>query len=190
MASDRSFMSRLQGGIPSKGPGGAFFRGVGRSFGFDYEAGRSLGWMGRRAAGGVFGAGAGAFAFRAFGPVMLASSVSRGWQEGGVLGAAKKGAEEMAWWGAFEAGSSILTNPFVLGGAGGLAAGYGYYKLGEASRKHRKRLRTLEMGSDLVDRFGTLTTMRQRSLAAIQKTHVNGRLALGNESALLAASYR
>ena len=190
MASDRNFISRINSGLPQKGPGRAFIQGAGRSLGFEYQHGKNMGFMGRKMPGGMFGAGKLAFGFRALGPLMLATGISRGWQEGGVLGAAKEGGKEMAMWGAFEAGASVLTNPVAIAGAGMVAGAYGYYKLGEASRKHRKRLRAVEMGSDLVDRFGTMTTMRQRSLSAIQKSHVNGRLALGNEALLLSSSYR
>jgi hypothetical protein len=190
MATDKSFADRLKNTLPQRGPGKAFFQGAGRALGFEYQHGKNMGFLGRKMPGGMFGAGKMAFAFRALGPAMLGVGLYKGYQQGGILGAAKEGATEMAMWGAFEAGASILTNPFVLAGAGAIVGGYGFYKLGQASRKHRKRLRDVEMGSDLVDRFGTMTTMRQRSLAAIQKTHINGRLALGNEALLLTSMYR
>lgn len=50
-----------------------------------------------------------------------------------------------------------------------------------------KRHSQLEMGRPSVDQFGTLATMRQRSLAAIQNSRINGRSALGNEGLI---SYR
>lgn len=189
MAFDQSYIARTQQALGSK-TGQAFSRGVGRLFGFEYAHGKSMGFLGRKMSGGMFGAGVAGFGMRALGPLFLGMSIRHGYQQGGVLGAAKEGIKEMALWGAFEAGAAFLTNPITIGIAGTFAAGYGYYKLGETSRKHRKRLRNLEMGSDLVDRFGTMTTMRQRSLAAIQRTHVNGRLALGNESLLLSQAYR
>jgi len=170
--------------------GSAFGRGMGRAVGFEYKAGKSMGFLGRKMPGGMFGAGKFRFGMRLLGPAFLGANIYSGFQEGGVLGAAKEGATELGFWGAFEAGSAILTNPITIAGAGMAAAGYGYYKLGEASRKHRKRLRSLEMGSDLVDRFGTMTTMRQRSLSAMQKSHINGRLAMGNEALLLSGMYR
>lgn len=185
-----SFAQSLQ----ASGPGRAFKRGIGRGLGFEYEHGVNKGWMGRGlekgGKTGMFAHGKMAFAFRALGPAMVAHSIYKGYQEGGILGAAKSGATELAFWGAFEVGASIITNPVTIAGAGIAAAGYGYYKAGEASRKHRKRLRNVEMGSDLVDRFGTMTTMRQRSLAAIQNTHINGRGALGSEAAILSSGSR
>jgi hypothetical protein len=204
MASEQSYWQRAKGvyggaaervgttasAFAASGPGRAFKRGMGRALGFEYQHGKSMGFMGRGMKGSYFGAGKLAFGLRALGPAFLGMGIYRGYQEGGILGAAKEGALEMALWGAVEAGASVLTNPVVLAAAGITAAGVGYYKLGEASRKHRKRLRNVEMGSDLVDRFGTLTTMRQRSLAAIQRTHVSGRLALGNEALLLSQHMR
>lgn len=189
MAFDQSYIERTQQALNTK-TGQAFSRGVGRLLGFEYQHGKSMGFLGRKMPGGMFGAGRLAFGMRALGPLFLGMSVRSGYQQGGVLGAAKEGIKEMALWGAFEAGAGILTNPITLGITGIFAAGYGYYKLGETSRKHRKRLRNLEMGADLVDRFGTMTTMRQRSLAAIQRTHLNGRVSIGNEALLLSASLR
>jgi hypothetical protein len=173
----------------ASGPGRTFKRGMGRAIGFEYKAGRNMGFMGRKMPGGMFGAGKFAFGLRALGPAFVGMSIYSGFQEGGILGAAKEGATEIAMFGAFEMGASMVTNPLTIAAAGAVAGGYGYYKLGQASRKHRKRLRSLEMGSDLVDNFGTMSTMRQRSLSAMQNTHMNGRLALGNE-ALLFSSYR
>lgn len=174
--------------LGASGPGRAFKRGVGRGLGFDYHHGKNMGWM--KGKGGYFGAGKAAFAMRALGPAMVGMGIYKGYQEGGIVGAAKGGATELAFWGAFEAGASVLTNPLTIAAAGGIAAGYGYYKFGQASREHRKRLRNVEMGSDLVDRFGTMTTMRQRSLSAIQNSHINGRLALGNEAAIMSTYLR
>ncbi|RKZ06471.1 hypothetical protein DRQ25_13835 [Candidatus Fermentibacteria bacterium] len=182
--------SRVGRALNASGPGRAFGQGVGRTLGFDYHKGQNMGFMGRKIKPGMPGAGKMAFAMRALGPAFLGMSMYKGYQEGGVLGAAKEGAMEMAMWGAFEAGASVLTNPVMIAAAGAVAAGAGYYAVGQASRKHRKRVRSLEMGGDLVDRFGTMTTMRQRSLSAIQRTHMNSRLALGNEALLLSQHAR
>lgn len=167
----------------------AFQVGVGRSIGFEYQAGKNMGFLGRRMIGGVFGEGALSFLGRAAGPAFTLASVYSGYKEGGVLGAAKEGISSGLQWGAFELGASVFGSGMFFGATAAVAGGYGYYKLGEASRKHRKRLRAVEMGSDLVDRFGTISTMRQRSLAAIQKSYVNGRVAVGSEAAILSNSY-
>lgn len=57
--------------------------------------------------------------------------------------------------------------------------------LHEHMRKHAK----LEMGTPVVDDFGTVATMRQRSLQAIQESKINGRSALGNEALLMYSPY-
>jgi hypothetical protein len=49
----------------------------------------------------------------------------------------------------------------------------------------QRQIRAMEMGAPIADQYGTISTLRQRSLAAIQNSHVNGRMALGNEAALL-----
>jgi len=49
----------------------------------------------------------------------------------------------------------------------------------------QRQIRAMEMGAPISDQYGTISTLRQRSLAAIQNSHVNGRMALGNEAALL-----
>lgn len=48
--------------------------------------------------------------------------------------------------------------------------------------EYGRKLRELETGKGFHDPFGTAYTMRQRSLKEIQKSHLNARSALGNES--------
>ena len=92
-----------------------------------------------------------------------------------------------------------------LGGAAGLlfhpatlligAGVYGYGELQEYIQKNdsaiarNKQVRGLELGAPIQDPFGTISTLRQRSLQAIQNTHVNGRMAFGNEAALLHSTF-
>lgn len=144
------------------------------------HAARKLGWKGSIK-------GAGKAAFGGLGLAFTAFSVYQGYQEGGALGAARGGAEAIATSTianvAFRAVGLAATPLAVV--AGVAAAGYGAYRFGEASRAHGKRMRNLEMGSDLVDSFGTMSTMRQRSLNALQSTHLNGRMGFGNEAALM-----
>jgi hypothetical protein len=121
---------------------------------------------------------------------MLGWGAYRGYQEGGVGGAIGGLAQETAMFYAFGA----LAKPAgVALGAGLLGAGMmmGALDIGpkqlmrpyvqEYMRKHAK----LEMGTPVLDQFGTVATMRQRSLQAIQNSRVNGRTALGNEAQLL-----
>jgi len=173
-------------------PGQAFKSGMGQAFGYhgqDGFLGRKAGWL----KGGKLG-----LAGRIAGPAFTAFAIYSGYKEGGVFGAAKGAASSALSWGAFEMGAALspgITRAGVMAAKIALpvgiaaAAGYGYYKTGEEGIKHRKRLRGLEMGADLVDRFGTMTTMRQRSLAAIQNSHTNGRMALGSEALLLSGQY-
>lgn len=127
----------------------------------------------------------------ALGIAFTAYEVSQGYKEEGVWGAAKG-------FGYSVAGQAIPR--FIFGaGLGGIAAGgivgaaaVGTYALGEAAISHAKKLRHLEMGGgnnlDAINSVGAATS-RQRSLAALQNTHLNGRMALGNEASLLHTSY-
>jgi hypothetical protein len=117
-----------------------------------------------------------------------------GYQEGGVFGAAKGIGESVAW--------SVGTHYAIgaLGGTGVLApvaavaaVAVGTYMVGEQGRQHAKGLRQMEMGysdqmRDTITSQGA-STMRQRSVAALNNTHLNSRMALGNEAFLLHRSF-
>jgi len=133
----------------------------------------------------IKGVGVGGMLGKLAGPAFSAAFIYSAYKEEGVWGAAK----ETATW----AGFNIAQN-YLLGAAGGVglgitaaaAVGYGAYKFGEASIAHRKGLRNLEMsGGDLnaVESMGA-QTMRQKSLMAINNSHLNARSALGNEAYL------
>jgi len=188
--------------------GKAFTQAMGETFGIDYEGGtlsgqgKSMGFMGRLRPGGIFKnftdvtgkitpiRGLFGLAGRAFMPAFTAFAAYEGYKQGGVWGATKAVGEQALVWGALRMAGANILNPYVLGAAAIGGAAYGGYKFGVAARKHRQRLRGLEMGADIVDTYGTMSTMRQRSLAAIQNTHINGRLSLGNEALLLSETYR
>jgi hypothetical protein len=94
--------------------------------------------------------------------------------------------------GAGGAALAVLTNPVTLAIAAGA---YGYHKASEyiqhtdrAIARH-KQVRGLELGGPIQDQFGTISTLRQRSLQALQNTHVNGRMAFGQEASLLHSSF-
>lgn len=175
--------------------GREFFRGVGESFGFQYTNERSVGgkpgkliskgFLGRKAAGGFRKLGVVGALGGALFPAFVAHSAYQGYQEGGVMGAATSAAFDAGMWGAMRAAGSLLMNPITIAAAAVAASGYGYYKYGENVRKFGKRLRAVEMGADVIDTYGTIATTRQRSLAALQNSHINGRLALGNEASIL-----
>jgi len=67
--------------------------------------------------------------------------------------------------------------------------GLGQFLARPAVYQHMRQRAMLEMGRPAVDQFGTAATMRQRSLAAIQDSKLNGRVALGNEATLLYRPY-
>lgn len=116
-----------------------------------------------------------------FGPAFVAMDMYKGYRENGITGAlvgGAKGVLEMGMWELVDIGSLLPAAPI----AATAMIGYG---VGEAAIAHQKKLRRLEMGMPQIDRFGTIATSRQRSLQALQKTHINGRLALGNEALLM-----
>jgi hypothetical protein len=59
-----------------------------------------------------------------------------------------------------------------------------YYTL-KAGVARTRRTRAIEIGSPIIDPFGTAATMRQRSLQALSNSQLNGRSAFGTEAQLL-----
>jgi hypothetical protein len=170
--------SRLPKGTPTG------FMGWKESTGYSWTNRRAA--MARVRGGGIKGLSK--IAARAFNPALIAGftafNVYEGYKAGGVIGAAGAAATEAAMWGGFNVAATALGQPLLWTLGGAAAAGYGYYQLGEASKRHEKRLRHLEMGATVTDPFGTAATLRQRSLAALHNTHINGRMAVGNEASL------
>lgn len=113
----------------------------------------------------------------------------QGYQEGGIGGALRAGAEsvgyEMVGSLAFEslkwAGGGALVGGLAVAGA----AAYGTYEALEYGNRYMKSRTRTEMSDPYVDKFGTIATMRQRSLQAMRDSHLNMRSALGNEATLL-----
>lgn len=134
---------------------------------------------------------------RFVGPAFLAYSAYSGFREGGLWGATKNVARETATTYAIGAGLSALG--ITLGGiaattfAGvGIAAGIGYgagLRPRHLSRpwvdEYSKKQDRLEIATPIMDEYGTVATMRQRSIRAIQNSRLNGRTALGNEGMLM-----
>lgn len=95
---------------------------------------------------------------------------------GAVFGAAR--------WGITKLGMGLF-NPVTLGVAalvGGVAGGR---EALIAGRKYRNAVRETSFGTAANDSFGTMATMRQASLQAIQSSRLNGRSALGGEASLM-----
>jgi hypothetical protein len=125
-----------------------------------------------------------------------------GYQEGGALGAVGGVAKSMAMNYALGMAWSLAKGPALVAlGATAAAVGIGAAATNQSvasfvsplfrgqMREHAIKHATLEMGAPTVDPFGTVSTMRQRSLMAIQNSRVNGRTALGNEAMLLYRPY-
>lgn len=187
-----SFGNRV-GKVMNSTAGRQFKQGVYETFGYEFEKGINKGFLGKNLKGGIMGQGKFALGSRVFGLAFLGISAAQGYQENGLAGATMNVAKDAATWGAMRAGWSIgkgvLANPWVLGGAALGAGGYAAYKIGEASRDRARRIRNVEMGGEVIDRFGTLSTIRQRSLMSLNNSHVNGRMALGNEAILMSTPY-
>ena len=132
-------------------------------------------------------------------------SVRAGLEVGAALGRVGATGGGIGYWGARAAsiGAGITAgaaagiaasvfNPYAWAIAGGL---YAYDQASEfIDEKNRaaarlKQVRSLELGAPVLDQFGTIATLRQRSLSAIQNSHVNGRMALGSEAALLHSTF-
>jgi hypothetical protein len=85
-----------------------------------------------------------------------------------------------------------LTHPYSLLALGVSGAAYAmseYVEETDRAIDRNKQVRGLELGRPIQDQFGTISTLRQRSLNALQNTHVNGRMAFGQEAALLHSSF-
>lgn len=130
-------------------------------------------------------------ALRSLGPVFTVHSAVSGYREGGLLGAARgvatATAVNFAWGMGAEAVSAVGGGALSVGVPLAMLAGVGYgtYKAIQFGNARIKKQRNLELGSPIVDPFGTAATMRQRSLQALQNSQFNGRSAFGSEAALM-----
>lgn len=136
--------------------------------------------------------------FRGLGTVMAvgmtAVDVYHGYETGGVMGAIGAGARSGLEWAAFGAGEAAFASVtgLSLGSVAlpvGLAVGaaYGGYKAMKHGGEVSKNLRNMDMVTPINDPHGFGHTMRQRALMGIQKSFINGRMAMGNEGVLMAS---
>lgn len=162
--------------------------GTARAYG---RAGKHVGKAFSRAGWGARAGFVGKTAARALGPAFVAYSAYAGYKEGGVWGATKEVATTLAFGFAISAGLSaagitasaaaaVAVPAAIIAGAG-----YATYKALEAGNAKIDKSRSLEMGSPLVDPFGTAATMRQRSLQQLMFSQINGRSAFGTEASLM-----
>jgi hypothetical protein len=135
-----------------------------------------------------FGKGALGYGLRLIGPAFVAHSAYTGYREGGVLGAAIEGGKTVLEFAAFDMGLKVLggaTAGAAMTGGALAIGGIGIYAHGKMAADLKKNMQKMEMGGGVVDPFGMVATTRQRSLAALNLTHINGRMALGNEASLM-----
>jgi len=128
------------------------------------------------------------FASRMVAPAIMAHTIYEGARHEGAWGGIKAAVDEGIGWGQFKIAESMLADislgiaiPVTLAAA----ATVGTYAYGEAAHSYNKNLTHAEMGGNLVDPYGMNSTMRQRSLQALHNSHINGRMAIGNEAVLL-----
>lgn len=110
--------------------------------------------------------------------------MSQGFKESGAMGIVGGAAESIA----FTAAYPVLLNPITIGAA--LIGGSTYVAM-KAGKAHMRGLRNVEMGNVGLGAIGTqqAATMRQRAAGALKNTHINGRMALGNEAMLFHTNY-
>src|SRR3990167_6850575 len=189
-----NIVSRFSNRLDKSYLGQSLKRGMGESFGVYYHKGKSLGFLGLGRRGAIAGAGSTAsrMAWGGFGLASTLFFMYQGYKEEGILGAAKGGATAVATTTAITTALKLARNPMVLGAALVAAGGYGYYKFGKAAIKHGKRMRGLDFGAATADVMGdtSVLTERSRAMSALASTHINGRIALGQEAVLTHTSYR
>ncbi len=186
--------------------GAAFNKAVPAVFGPGWE-GVKAGWNLGRGIGAAGGMGnairharSGMGAAKATSSTALAvrtAGVGNALVKAGTLGkVATAGRAAGIAWGIGLAGvgavTATLLSPISLAVMGATAvAGQAadFYERGTKAGMRERQVRNLEMGAPVADPFGTISTLRQRSLSALQNSHVNGRMALGNEAALLHSSF-
>ncbi len=137
---------------------------------------------------------------RAFGLVFLAADAYEGWKEEGAIGAVKGVARGAVINYAFGA----IGIPLLKAAAVGAVAGVGAYAVASAMgipgtggvgifksniERWKAEHKSINLGTPIVDPYGTGATMRSRSLQAIQSSPINGMGALGNEASLLYRPY-
>ncbi len=186
-------------GKPATIPSGQSFaatvlkRGALESVGFYHEGGVNKGFLGlaeRGAARGFLSTAAKALPLAFTGVLAY-----QGYQEEGIWGATKGVAESIAYSAAWHGGEALLGSGLMAGltGVAAIAAvGVAAYGFGEAAQAHRKRLTGLEFGSpsvDMLNSAGALTS-RARAMNALHSTHINARIAIGNEALLGHTAYR
>lgn len=190
----------------------AWFRGQGRSIGTSISQNRSIRALrsysmssvhksGMEFAKSTFGLQKGAGIIeRGLGFGFAGISAYHGYRKGGISGAVGSVATDFAInYGIGAVTRALSLGPAVIGGIGAVALGGAFGLMtGDITfsklaspwiNTYMKKHAELEMSTPIKDDFGMVSTMRQRSLRAIQNSRLNGRSALGNEAALMYSPY-
>lgn len=117
----------------------------------------------------------------------------QGYQQGGITGAAGGVMESVAWGAGIRGGLHVAKAALGSTAMGatatvgiGAAAVYGHYRMNRNIIQHAKRLQQTEfVATNISDPFGTIATIRRRSLQALHNSGMNGRIALGREAQLM-----
>jgi hypothetical protein len=161
-------------------------RGAEGAFQHTAAQARRLGVKGSAKAGASF---AGKLGLRSLGLFATGYETYQGYKQGGILGAAKGLGTGVAYGIAAQLVMSAIGSTTLGVGIAAAGVAAGGYALGEAGRSHAKGLRNIEFGggSQIMGAInsGGAATSRQRAALALQNTHINGRMAMGNEALLM-----
>jgi hypothetical protein len=191
-----------------------FNQGLGESFGWEFDKrGQNRGFLGMKGRqsgrpfsglqselklarkGGWKGIAkfGGGMALRGAGILFSASYIAQGFQEGGITGGLSATVESAAMARLWHFGGKALMNPLGIAAMATVGTAVAGYKFLQASQKNLRNLQKLEMVDNQLlgaTRNAGAYTMRQRSLQALQNTHINGRMSMGNEGFMHHSSYR
>lgn len=126
------------------------------------------------------------------GLAFLGYSVYQGYREGGIGGAVGEAVTFTALDYGVTAALMLLKGrggSLGLIVAGSIAYGAARKAAIDTGKERYKKHAKLEMGTPAIDQFGTIATMRQRSVMALNNSRLNGMTALGNEAAILYTPY-
>ena len=137
---------------------------------------------------GNIGRAAGAAIFGAANLAYTGYTMYQGYQDNGVLGAGYAAGESVFYSSLGRLAFTYAPTVATIGAVAG--AGYAGYQVGEAMQEKMRSLRRIEFGDNIAMRSAGAATTRQRSVMALQNTHLNGRMALGNEAMLIHNPYR
>ena len=119
---------------------------------------------------------------RAMGVGFLALEAYQGYQREGVWGAAKGVATGAAYSYAFGAVLGAAAAPVAIGAAvvgGAIIANKAMAEKGASYARGQART---EFGNGVSDQFGTVSTMRRRSVMALNRSRIGGGMGMGNEA--------